>query len=87
MSARANHTAKAQFPLIALGGQLNVLDALVDSMVRADYLGMMPPDRDDAERVNQLLTLCRQEVQRAVELCQLCEEHYAGQDHEIGASG
>lgn len=87
MTACANHTAKAQFPLIALGGQLNALDALVDSMVRADYLGVMPPDRDSAERVNHLLTLCRQEVQRAVELCQQCEEHYAGQNHATGAGG
>lgn len=87
MTAHANHIAKAQFPLIALGGQLNALDALVDSMLRADYLGVMPPDREAAERVNQLLTLCRQEVQRAVELCQLCEEHYAGQNHATGAGG
>jgi len=85
MSARANHIAKTQFPLHALGGQLNALEALVDSIVRADYLGLMPPDRDAAERVNNLLTLCRQEVQRAVELCELCEEHYAGQSRGNGS--
>lgn len=75
----AKDTTSPRFPLLELGGQLNVLDALVEGIVRAEFLGTVPPTQDAAERVNYLLMLCQQEVKRAVELCQLCEEHYSDQ--------
>jgi len=77
--SNAKTTEKLDLPLITLGGQLNTLDALINSMIRAGYLDMTPPSNEDAEHVNNLLALCRKEVRQAIELCQLCEERYNAQ--------
>ena len=68
-----------EVPLFALGGKLNTLGALVDSIIRSGYLDMLPPDPDSVENVNILLELCRCEVRKAIELSQLCEERYNAQ--------
>ena len=78
-ASNAKSTAKLDLPLIALGGQLNTLDALINSMIRAGYLDISPPSFEDIEHVLNLLSLCKKEVKQAVELCQLCEERYNAQ--------